>query len=132
MLRRADGLFAYQLAVAVDDHFQGISDIVRGADLLDSTPRQIRLLGCLGYPVPRYAHLPVAANAAGEKLSKQTRAPAVDAARAADELVGALRFLGKPAPAELGRAAVRDVWSWARENWSFAAIPRRRAISLPA
>ena len=132
VLRRADGLFAYQLAVAVDDHFQGISDIVRGADLLDSTPRQIRLLGCLGYPVPRYAHLPVAANAAGEKLSKQTRAPAVDAARAADELVGALRFLGQPAPAELGRAAVRDVWSWARENWSFAAIPRRRAISLPA
>ncbi len=131
VLRRADGLFAYQLAVVVDDAAQGITDIVRGADLLDSTPRQIWLQQCLGYLQPRYAHLPVAANASGEKLSKQTLAPALEAGRAAAELVRALHFLGQPAPAELGRGRPADVWSWAREHWQFAAIPRQRAISLP-
>ena len=130
VLLRADGLFAYQLAVTVDDQFQGISDIVRGADLLASTPRQIWLQHCLGYATPRYAHLPVAANPAGEKLSKQTQAPALDKTRAAGELVAALRFLGQGAPAELGRASVKDVWEWATENWSFARIPRQNAISL--
>lgn len=130
VLRRADGLFAYQLAVVVDDAFQGITDVVRGADLLASTPRQIWLQRCLGYPQPRYAHLPVAANAAGEKLSKQTLAPALDAAGAAVELVRALRFLGQPAPAELGWALPADVWAWASEHWQFAAIPNQRSISL--
>ena len=132
VLRRADGLFAYQLAVVVDDAVQGITDIVRGADLLASTPRQIWLQQCLGYPQPRYAHLPVAANAAGEKLSKQTLAPALEAGCAAAELVRALSFLGQPVPAELGRARPADVWAWAWENWCFAAIPRQRSISLPA
>lgn len=130
VLRRADGLFAYQLAVTVDDQFQGISDIVRGADLLASTPRQIWLQRCLGYAEPRYAHLPVASNAAGEKLSKQTRAAALVAAEAAAELVRALAFLGQDVPAELGRATVGEVWAWARANWRFAAIPRRASIPL--
>ena len=132
VLRRADGLFAYQLAVTVDDQFQGISSIVRGADLLASTPRQIWLQRCLGYATPAYAHLPVAANAAGEKLSKQTRAAPLCTERAAAELVQALRFLGQPVPAELARAAVGEVWRWARANWSFAAIPRLPAIVVPA
>jgi glutamyl-Q tRNA(Asp) synthetase len=132
VLRRADGLFAYQLAVVVDDAAQGITDIVRGADLLASTPRQIWLQQCLGYPTPRYAHLPVAANAAGEKLSKQTLAPALAAGEAAAELVRALRFLGQPVPAELGRGRPADVWAWAYAHWQFAAIPRQRSISLPA
>ena len=130
VLRRADGLFAYQLAVTVDDHFQGITDIVRGADLLASTPRQLWLQRCLGFPEPRYAHLPVASNAAGEKLSKQTLAPAIRPDAAAAELVLALRFLGQPAPEALGRAGLNEVWAWARENWRFAAIPRVAAIPL--
>ena len=130
VLLRADGLFAYQLAVTVDDHFQGISDIVRGADLLDSTPRQIRLQHCLGYATPSYAHLPVASNAAGEKLSKQTQAPALELERAAELLVNALRFLGQPIPLELQRAGVGDVWAWAHAHWNFSAIPRVRAIPL--
>jgi len=128
VLRRADGLFAYQLAVTVDDHFQGISDIVRGADLLASTPRQIWLQRCLAYSTPSYAHLPVASNAAGEKLSKQTLAPALDVRRGADLLVEALLFLGQPAPHELRRASVAEVWAWAHEHWAFSAIPRQRAI----
>jgi len=130
VLRRADGIFAYQLAVTVDDDFQGISDIVRGADLLASTPRQIWLQRCLGFAEPRYAHLPVVSNAAGEKLSKQTRAPALEVAQAAGALVGALQFLGQPAPDALARATVTEVWAWARANWQFAAIPRVAAIPL--
>ncbi len=131
VLLRADGLYAYQLAVTVDDEFQRISDVVRGADLLDSTPRQIWLQHCLGYATPSYAHLPVAANAAGEKLSKQTKAPSLDKAHPAAELVGALAFLGQPVPPDLARAGVNDVWAWAAEHWSFERIPRRRAIIHP-
>jgi len=128
VLRRADGPFAYQLAVVVDDAWQGVTDVVRGADLLASTPRQIWLQRCLGCPLPRYAHLPVATNAAGEKLAKQTRAPALDGERAAAELVRALGFLGQPAPAELAQADVAEVWRWARQHWRFEAIPRRQAL----
>lgn len=123
VLFRADGLFAYQLAVAVDDDFQGISEIVRGADLLASTPRQIWLQRCLGFAEPRYAHLPVVCNAAGEKLSKQTRAPALDGVTAASSLVSALQFLGQSVPDELASAALPEVWAWALKNWRFVAIP---------
>lgn len=132
VLRRADGLFAYQLAVVVDDHFQGITDVVRGADLLASTPRQIFLQQCLGYPTPRYAHLPVATNNAGEKWSKQTLAPALNKEQAAAELVRALTFLGQAVPAELARSSVSEVWHWALTHVAFAAIPRVAAISAPA
>ncbi|MGB9493740.1 MAG: tRNA glutamyl-Q(34) synthetase GluQRS [Azonexus sp.] len=125
VLRRADGLYAYQLAVAVDDEFQGISDVVRGADLIASTPRQICLQRCLGFATPCYAHLPLVTNAAGEKLSKQTQAPAVRRDRPGPDLVAALRFLGQPAPQELGRANLTEIWHWAFRHWNFAAIPRR-------
>jgi glutamyl-Q tRNA(Asp) synthetase len=97
VLKRADGYWAYQLAVVVDDADQGVTDIVRGADLLDSTPRQIYLQRLLGVPTPRYLHVPVVRNAAGEKLSKQTGALAVqpgDEAAAVDALMDAARFLG--------------------------------------
>ena len=132
VLRRADGLFAYQLAVVVDDAWQGITHVVRGADLLASTPRQIALQRSLGYSEPVYAHLPVAANPAGEKLSKQTLAQALRVDQASAELVAALRFLGQAVPGELGRASVAEVWAWARTHWSFAAVPRQALIVLPA
>lgn len=128
VLWRADGQFAYQLAVVVDDAAQGITDIVRGADLIDSTPRQIWLQRCLGYVTPRYAHLPVATNAAGEKLSKQTLAPALEIGRAAAQLWQALAFLGQSPPPELARASLEEVWQWARHHWQFAGIPRQRGI----
>jgi glutamyl-Q tRNA(Asp) synthetase len=132
VVRRADGLFAYQLAVVVDDAEQGISDIVRGADLLDSTPRQIALQRCLGLPTPRYAHLPVAVNAAGEKLSKQTQAAAIDPAQPVPALVAALTFLGQAPPPDLQRASVAEVWDWALAHWNLSRVPRQRVLSVGA
>jgi glutamyl-Q tRNA(Asp) synthetase len=104
VVRRRDDLFAYQLAVVVDDAEQGVTDVVRGADLLLSTPRQIVLQRALGYTTPRYLHVPVATNAAGEKLSKQTGAEALDPSDGPRLLRRALDFLGQP-PAEGGDPA---------------------------
>ncbi len=112
ILLRADGIFAYQLAVVVDDEAQGITDVVRGADLLDSTPRQIYLQQMLGYATPRYRHIPLVLGPDGQKLSKQNGAAALDSARAADLLREALLFLGYPIPKELKDGSVADIWSW--------------------
>lgn len=131
ILLRADGFFAYQLAVVVDDLDQGVTHVVRGADLLDSTPRQIRLFQHLGGGVPVFAHVPVAVNAAGEKLSKQTLAAPVQACRAAATLVAALHFLGQAAPVALVSAEPRDVWDWAFNHWDLTRVPRHRALPLP-
>jgi glutamyl-Q tRNA(Asp) synthetase len=132
VLVRADGPFAYQLAVVVDDAAQGITDVVRGADLLDSTPRQIFLQRRLGLPTPRYLHLPVATDARGEKLSKQTLAAPVDAARPGAALCAALRFLGQSPPAALERAPGPTVLEWAAAHWDRARLPAMRAIAVPA
>jgi glutamyl-Q tRNA(Asp) synthetase len=118
VLWRADGQFAYQLAVVVDDAEQGVTEVVRGADLLDSTARQIYLQQRLGYPVPRYLHVPVAVNAAGEKLSKQTGAAAVDLALRGDALRRAFVFLGQPETDDLAEGL---------HNWDAARIPSCRA-----
>jgi glutamyl-Q tRNA(Asp) synthetase len=123
VLRRADGLFAYQLAVVVDDAAQGVTDVVRGADLLLSTPRQIRLQQRLGLPTPQYAHLPVVLNGAGQKLSKQSGAEALCFADPAEGLTQALRFLGHEPPRELGREPVLCVLDWALANWQLGAVP---------
>ena len=122
---RADGLFTYQLAVVVDDAAQGITDVVRGADLLDSTTRQIYLQRLLGFASPRYMHVPVAANAAGEKLSKQTQA--ADAGQA--DLPRALRFLGLPVPVDL---PAHELLNWALTQWDAARIPRARSLVATA
>lgn len=121
VLLRADGFWAYQLAVVVDDAAQGVTDIVRGADLLVSTPRQIAVQRALGVATPSYCHLPLMVNAAGEKLSKQTLAPAIDAKSAAAELRQALTRLGHAPPAEAGDVA--ELWQWARGNWQLARVP---------
>jgi len=125
---RADGLFAYQLAVVVDDAEQQITDVVRGADLLDSTPRQIVLQRMLGYPQPRYLHTPVATNAAGEKLSKQTGAPPLDERETASDLRKALRFLGLNAPAE---ADAEELLRWAIVSGWPSAMRYRRSDEDP-
>ena len=130
VVARADGLMAYQLAVVVDDAAQGITEVVRGADLLDSTPRQILLQRLLGLPTPRYAHLPVAVNAQGEKLSKQTLAQAINRNEPSQELVSALRFLGQEPPPRLARESVTQIWPWAFAHWQRTRIPRLRHASL--
>lgn len=131
VLRRADGLYAYQLAVVVDDADQGITDVVRGADLLDSTSRQIYLQRLLALPTPSYLHLPVAVNAAGEKLSKQTLAPALDAHRPVPALAQVMDFLGQAPPAHLRRATLAEFWDWALAHWDASRIPRRRSLPAP-
>lgn len=128
VLRRADGLFAYQLAVVVDDAAQGITDIVRGSDLLDSTARQILLQRLLGYPSPTYHHLPIAVNRHGQKMSKQTFAPALPAANPLPVLWQALNFLGQDPPRELLEGELGSFWRWAIANWRTSAIPRTLAI----
>ena len=132
VLLRADGYFAYQLAVVVDDADQGVTHVVRGADLLNSTPRQIFLQQCLGLPTPAYAHLPVAVNADGEKLSKQTLAVPVDAGRPGPALHAALVFLGQHPPPELAGAPPQDILAWAVANWHLARVPRGPLPAVPA
>jgi glutamyl-Q tRNA(Asp) synthetase len=117
IVRRADGLVAYQLAVVVDDAVDGITDVVRGCDLLDSTPRQVWLQRLLGLPTPTYMHIPVAVDARGAKLSKQTAAPAIDREAAAPTLVSALRTLRQEPPDALLVESTDAIWAWARDNW---------------
>ncbi len=132
VLLRADGLFAYQLAVVVDDAEAGVSEVVRGADLLDSTARQIVVQRLLGYPTPAYAHLPVATNAAGEKLSKQTLARSIENQEPAGVLVDALDFLGQGPPGGLAESGLAAVWQWALANWSMQRVPRQRLAPASA
>ncbi|KMN47722.1 glutamyl-Q tRNA(Asp) ligase [Chromobacterium violaceum] len=121
VLLRADGFWAYQLAVVVDDAEQGVTDIVRGADLLVSTPRQLAVYDALGQSAPGYCHLPVLTNAAGEKLSKQTLAPAISTRDAARQLREALAWLGHVPPADCG--SLDELWPWAVANWSLSRVP---------
>jgi glutamyl-Q tRNA(Asp) synthetase len=130
VLLRADGLFAYQLAVVVDDAEQGITHVVRGADLLDSTPRQIFLQSALGVTTPHYAHLPVAVNAAGEKLSKQTMAAPLDDDKPVPALWQALHFLGQAPPDALRSASLSELWEWAIIHWKLNRVPKTRTISV--
>lgn len=126
VLLRADNIFAYQLAVVVDDADEGISDVVRGADILDSTPRQIYLQKLLGLPTPSYLHLPVAVNDRGEKLSKQTLAPAVEVNNPLPLLFKVLEFLGQQPPHEILQGDLTSFWSWAITHWAIEKIPSCR------
>jgi len=125
VIRRADGLFAYQLAVVVDDHFQGVTQVVRGADLLDSTLRQIGLQKALGLVTPGYMHLPVAVSSDGKKLSKRTSSDPVNHQEPADAIGQVLQFLGQHPPSGL---SLNNLWKWALEHWNSNLIPRVKTI----
>ncbi|WP_313462316.1 tRNA glutamyl-Q(34) synthetase GluQRS [Pseudomonas nitroreducens] len=123
IIRRRDGLFAYQLAVVLDDAWQGVTDIVRGADLLDNTPRQLYLQELLGIAAPRYLHVPLIIQPDGHKLGKSYRSPPLEAEQAAPLLVRALKALGQNPPAGLAQSAPGDVLTWGIRHWNAEAIP---------
>lgn len=131
IIRRRDGLHAYHLAVVVDDAAQGITHIVRGSDLLDSTPRHIHLQHRLGLPTPIYAHLPVIVNAQGQKLSKQTFAPPLPPTDPVPLLLCCLRMLGQPVPAELVQASRDELLHWSAAHWRLERIPRHMHLPVP-
>jgi glutamyl-Q tRNA(Asp) synthetase len=122
VVKRRDSLFAYQLAVVVDDAEQGITEVVRGADLLLNTPRQIALQYALGVPTPAYGHLPLAVDAHGQKLAKSSAAAPIDSSRATQTLWQALHLLRQPVPEELQTAALPTLWSWAITHWDITRL----------
>lgn len=129
-LHRRDSLYSYHLAVTVDDAWQNITHTVRGVDLLDSTPRQLYLQQLLGLPTPAYAHLPVAVNRDGQKLSKQTFANPLSYDQANKQLWRALHFLGQQPPPELEKEAVITLWTWAKIHWSICNVPKVTKIEV--
>lgn len=129
VIRRRDGLIAYQLAVVLDDAWQGVTDIVRGADLLDSTPRQLFLQELLGLPQPRYLHVPLIIQPDGHKLGKRYRSPPLQPSEATPLLLRALRALGQPTAPELNDALPGEVLVWASARWNAELIPRNRTLA---
>ncbi len=127
ILHRADGMFAYQLATVVDDADSGVNQVVRGEDLLASTPRQIFLHSCLQTPIPYYIHLPLALTPEGEKISKRHSASAADV----PDLWRALRFLGQPIPEMLRPASGKEILAWGSANFTLARVPKSHFSSPP-
>lgn len=126
---RRDGLFAYQLAVVVDDADQGITEVLRGSDLIDETPHQMELQDQLGYARPRYGHLPVITSTEGQKLSKQNLAPAINPEERLSLIRRALELLGQQPAAELVDASLEELLDWACRHWQLQAVPA--VLTLP-
>jgi len=131
VVKRADGLHAYQLAVVVDDAFQDITHVVRGADLMASTPRQIHLQRLLDFPTPEYMHLPIAVNGLGEKLSKQTLATAVNVDHSVPTLLAVLAFLRQRPPVELSEGSLDEILNWGIAHWQPENITGCLQFSAP-
>ncbi|MBS0366804.1 MAG: tRNA glutamyl-Q(34) synthetase GluQRS [Proteobacteria bacterium] len=131
IVQRRDGIAAYQLAVVVDDALQSVNDVVRGADLLASTPWQIAVQRALGLPRPGYAHLPLLTEPGGRKLAKSRRSLAIDPARASVELHAALVLLRQQPPGELRHAPVAQILDWARDHWAPARLAGIAELPAP-
>lgn len=130
VVRRRDGPFAYVLAVVLDDAIQRVTHVVRGADLLDSTPRQIYLQRLLGITMPQYAHLPVLTEPDGQKLAKSSRSAAVQDQPVRPRLLQVLGLLGLAPPSELAAAHLSEIWDWAVRAWNINNLPRRLTLPL--
>lgn len=130
VIRRKDGLFAYQLAVVVDDEYQNITHVVRGWDLLDSTPRQIYLQRILNYSPVIYAHIPIIVDKKGQKLSKQAFAPAIETQRASELIYKALTLLSQAPPKEIEKESPAIQLQWAIANWDIEAIAKVESLPL--
>ena len=130
VIRRRDGFYSYQLAVVVDDAEQGITEVVRGCDLLDNTPRQMLLQQALALPTPAYCHLPLVTEPDGSKLAKRRRSLPLDPGEAPRLLCAAFALLGmKPSPG-LARADLGSLWAWAAENWSLEPLRGVKSVAL--
>ncbi|MCH8302903.1 MAG: tRNA glutamyl-Q(34) synthetase GluQRS [Proteobacteria bacterium] len=130
VIKRRDGLIAYHLAVVADDHDQGITEVVRGIDLLDSTPRHIHLQRLLGFASPGFLHIPVAENADGQKLSKLTGATEIDRIAVRPVLVRALAALGQRPARDLADASLDSIWQWAVEHWRPGVMTSQKSIPV--
>jgi glutamyl-Q tRNA(Asp) synthetase len=130
ILKRRDQVFAYLLAVIVDDAAQGITHVVRGADLLDNTPRQIYVQRCLGAPSPRYAHVPVLTEHSGQKLAKSRRSVRADEGDPVRQLLSVFSLLGMSPPAELRAASIAEAWKWAIAHWDKNAVPKHLNLRI--
>lgn len=130
IIRRRDGLIAYQLATAVDDGGADIDSVVRGADLLDNTPRQIYLMQLLGLTAPDYAHIPMLIHPDGSKLSKQTFAEPVSVKTAANNMLRTFAWLGLTPPREGGGWPCTELLEWGVSNWHLAKVPRRATVTI--
>lgn len=130
IVQRRDGIASYQLAVVVDDAFQSVTRVVRGADLLTSTPWQIELQGALGLPTPIYGHLPLMLEPDGAKLSKSARAAPIDPSAAPQAITSTLTHLSQAPPPELARSSIKDVWNWALEHWDPQALAGKTEVRL--
>jgi glutamyl-Q tRNA(Asp) synthetase len=130
IIRRRDGMIAYHLAVVADDYDQSITEVVRGIDLLDSTPRQIYLQRLFGFVTPQYLHIPVVVDDVGNKLSKQTGAPGIRVKDARQLLISALTALGQKPPEHLADCRLDDIWRWAEMHWDAGVLVGQQAIPL--
>lgn len=130
VIHRGDDIASYHLCVVADDHDTGITEIVRGLDLIDSTPRQIYLQQALGYNQPGYCHMPIAVNSDGNKLSKQTMAEPVEPENAEEILLAALKFLGQEPENALAGSPVDEILSWGVSHWQLSKIPKESKIAV--
>jgi len=130
IVQRRDGIASYQLAVVVDDAFQGVTRVVRGADLLSSTPWQIDLQKALALPTPIYGHLPLLLEPDGAKLSKSDRAAPIDPKMAPELLASALTHLSQAPPPSLAHSSIKDVWNWAVAHWNPQALAGKAEVRL--
>lgn len=131
-IKRRDQHFSYQLASGIDDAEQGITEVVRGADLLSCTSSHIHVQNVLNLPSPQYCHLPVAINSEGQKLSKQNHAKAIFAKDSTELLYKTLKFLGQMPPIQLNKANQEDIWSWAKTHWQLDLVPKKLQMESTA
>jgi glutamyl-Q tRNA(Asp) synthetase len=132
VIERRDGLASYQLAVVIDDAFQAVTRVVRGADLLTSTPWQIELQESLGMARPIYGHLPLVTEPNGAKLSKSRRAVPLGLTAVSQALTTTLTHLSQTPPPELAHSSIKDVWNWAFAHWNPQALVGRTEARLSA
>lgn len=130
IIKRKDGLYAYNLAVVIDDIQQNVTEVVRGADLIETTGKQLMLYQLLNVQPPCYVHLPLAVTEPGLKLSKQNHALPVDKLNPTPTLKKVLAFLGHPVPEQIAQKNCTEILQWAQQHWSLASIPKRQEIQI--